>query len=252
MASSIRHRLRSAARTVKHSATYARHLVRGNSVEGDLSWTRPDPVPVILNHGFLGTRGTMQPLTRRFQRDGRIVFSYSHGPLQLRSIRASAEDMVARMEQLERSMGVQHVDVVGFSMGGLVALYALKVLGAGRHFRRLVLLGTPTDGTWTGLAGVATVGALSRSVWEVLPGSSLVRELKAAPTPEGVPIRQIHADTDAFCPLPDPVTGVDPETNFLVLPGGHSSLVVSQRFYARTREFLDQARHGTEVPIAEI
>ncbi len=233
-------RLRGALRKVQHSAAYARHLMRGNSVAGDVSWTQPGAVPVILNHGFLGTRGTMQPLTRRFQRDGRVVFSYSHGPFNLRSIESSAEELVRHMERLETSLGVSQFDLVGFSMGGLAALQALKFMQARRHIRRLVLLGVPTDGTWMGLAGVATLGAISSSVWQVLPGSRLLRDLSQAPMPAGVRVRQIHADADTFCPLPQPVAGVDPREDFVVLPGGHSSLVVSQPFYAKILDFFEQ------------
>ena len=58
---------------------------------GDPEWiTRPDGTrlharrvgegpDVLLAHGFMGTRGTMIPLTQRFQADGRVVFSYHHG-----------------------------------------------------------------------------------------------------------------------------------------------------------------------------
>jgi esterase/lipase len=54
-----------------------------------MSWVQPGTRPVLLVHGFLGTRGTMQPLTRRFQADGRVVFSYHHGTFQLGSLRSS-------------------------------------------------------------------------------------------------------------------------------------------------------------------
>jgi pimeloyl-ACP methyl ester carboxylesterase len=249
----IRRHVAGAVRTVTHSAAYARHLVRGNAVAGDVSWTTPDGVPVILNHGFLGTRGTMQPLTRRFQRDGRVVFSYSHGKFQLRSIRASAAALVEHMERLQRDLKVSRFDMVGFSMGGLVALHAIKFLHAHRYIRRLALLGTPTDGTWAGLAGVATLGAISPSVWQVLPGSRLLRDLVEAPLPTGIEVRQIHADADAFCPLPRPVAGVRDPEDFIVLPGGHSSLVVAHPFYARLREFferpgVDATASGLTVP----
>ena len=81
---------------------------------------------------------------------------------------------------------------------------------------------------------------LFRSVWQVRPGCRFLEELRAAPLPHGVRVRQIHADADAFCRNPGPVEGVDPEHDYLVLPGGHSSLVIAQHFYAAAREFLDE------------
>lgn len=236
----LRKRLHSAAETMSHSLGYARHLLRGNRVAGDLSWVQPGTRPVVLLHGFLGTRGTMQPLTRRFQADGRVVFSYHHGTFQLGSLRSSSEELIQRLRDLVENLELDRVDVLGFSMGGLVALHAVKFLQGQRWIRRLVLLGTPLAGSWMSLAGIATVGLVSPSVWQVRPGCQFLDELRAAPLPHGVRVRQIHADADAFCRNPGPVEGVDREHDYLVLPGGHSSLVIAQHFYAAAREFLDE------------
>lgn len=238
-------------RTLNHSAAYARHLVRGNHVRSGLKWSRPGAPPVLLVHGFLGTRGTMMPLAQRFADDGRAAFTYHHGTFQLRSLRASAHELVAHFERLERSIGVSRFDVVGFSMGGLIALHAVKFLQAQRWIRRLALLGTPTDGTWAGLAGVATVGLFSPSVWQCLPFSDFLGDLKAAPIPAGVRVRQIHGAHDALCPRPAPLAGVDPDRDFVVLPGGHSSLVMSHPFYAELRAFFDEPEEATEAASTE-
>lgn len=233
-------RLWKAVKTFNHSMAYARHLARGNHFTGDMSWTKPGTPPVMLAHGFMGTRGTMIPLTQRFQSDGRVVFSYHHGTFQLRSLRASAQQLVDHLARLERELGVSEVDLVGFSMGGLIALHAIKFLQAQRWVRRLALLGAPTSGTWVGLAGVGTVGMVSPSVWQVLPTSSFLRDLQDAPLPEGVRVRQISAAEDAFCPRPELLKGVDKERDYIVLPGGHSSLVVSRHFYRQLQEFFDE------------
>lgn len=231
-------RVRGAVETVTHGYDYARHLVRGNQVRNDMASTRADLPPVILVHGFLGTRGTMQPLTRRFQRDGRVVFSYAYGTFNLASIRRSAEDLAAHLRGICEKLEVPQVDVVGYSMGGLISLHAVKFLQGQRYIRRLVMMGSPLRGTWVGLAGVATVGAISPSVWQVLPGSPFLEDLLAAPVPQGIALRQIHAASDAFCPPPGPIPGVSPR-DYIMLPGGHSSLVVAEPFYRACREFID-------------
>ena len=246
-------RLEVAARTINHGLAYARNLIRGNYFSGDMSWIRPGSPPVILCHGFLGTRGTMLPMAKRFQADGSVVFSYHHGTFQLQSLRASAHGLVDQLQTLERSLGLRQFDMVGFSMGGLVALHAIKFLQAGRWIRKLALLGTPLDGTWAGLAGVATVGLVSPSVWQVLPLSQFLRDIRDAPLPPHLQVRQLHATDDALCPLPRPMAGLDPVRDYVVLPGGHSSLVVARPFYAKIREFFDEqpapataAFHGAE------
>lgn len=232
--------LQRASETLSHSFGYARHLLRGNRVAGDMSWVQPGSRPVVLVHGFLGTRGTMLPLTRRLQADGKVVFSYHHGTLQLGSLTRSAEELTVKLRGLTESLEIDRVDLVGFSMGGLVALHAVKFLQAHRYVRRVAMMGTPLGGTWMAFAGMAAVGLISASVWQVRPNSRFIADLRAAPLPAGVRLRQIHADADALCPDPGPVEGVDRERDYIVLPGGHSSLVIAQPFYAAVREFLDE------------
>nr|WP_255216234.1 alpha/beta fold hydrolase [Pseudenhygromyxa sp. WMMC2535] len=203
-----------------------------------MSWTRPGTPPVVLVHGFMGTRGTMLPLTHRFQADGRVVFSYAYGKFNFASLRRSAEDLAGQLEAICEKLEVPRVDLVGFSMGGLISLYTLKLLGGHRYVRNLVMMGSPLRGTWVGLAGVATLGAISPSVWQVLPGSPFLEDLLTSPVPEGVRMRQIHAASDAFCPPPGPIPGVAAR-DYIMLPGGHSSLVVAEHFYEACREFLD-------------
>lgn len=234
----LKNRVRDAIDTVVHGYDYGRHLVRGNKVTVDMAWTRPDAAPVVLVHGFMGTRGTMLPLTRRFQRDGRVVFSYAYGTLNFASLRRSAEALVEQLRAICEKLEVPRVDLVGYSMGGLIGLHAVKFLQGGRYVRNLVMMGSPLRGTWVGLAGVATVGALSPSVWQVLPGSPFLEDLLAAPAPTNVRMRQIHATSDAFCPPPGPIEGVAAR-DYILLPGGHSSLVVVEPFYQACREFLD-------------
>jgi pimeloyl-ACP methyl ester carboxylesterase len=241
----LKNRVRDAVDTVTHGYEYSRHLVRGNKVGVEMSWTRPEVSPVVLVHGFLGTRGTMLPLTRRFQSDGRVVFSYAYGTFNLGSIRRSAEDLTNHLRSICEKLEVDRLDVIGYSMGGLIALHSVKFLSGHRYVRNLVMMGSPLRGTWLSLAGVATVGAISPSVWQILPGSPFLEDLLNAPTPESVRMRQIHAVSDALCPPPGPIEGVAAR-DYIMLPGGHSSLVVAEPFYRACREFLDDDGVGAD------
>src|SRR5690606_6962203 len=64
-----------------HGITYLRHLVRGNRIRRRASFERLDreSPPVLLLHGFLGTRGSMLPLERRLVAEGLTVFSFNLG-----------------------------------------------------------------------------------------------------------------------------------------------------------------------------
>jgi len=247
MLEDVRLRLHTAVDTIAHGLDYTRHLVRGNRIPMERAVVQADAPPVILVHGFLGTRGTMLPLTRRLQGDGRAVFTYSHGTFQTASLRQSAMLLAKRIRKICEDLNVSHVDVIGFSMGGLVALHAIKFMQSDRHVRRLVTLGSPFDGTWIALAGIVTLGAISPSVWQVLPGSRFLRELKEAPTPPNVKIRQIHGNSDTIAPVPARLEGVA-SRDCLVLPGGHSTLVVADYAYEAIREFIEPPPHGRSAP----
>jgi pimeloyl-ACP methyl ester carboxylesterase len=230
--------VRGAIDTVTHGVDYTRHWAHGNRVTGEMSWIRSGAPPVVLVHGFLGTRGTMVPMTRRLREDGRVVFSYAYGTFNLDSIRASAQRLTGQLRQIVDRLGAPCVDMVGFSQGGLIALHAIKFMQAHRFVRRVATLGSPLRGTRVALAGVATLGMLSPSVWQMLPGSSFLSDLRSAPLPPGVRMRQIHAASDAFVPAPGPIEGVA-ASDYILLPGGHSSLVVAPHFFEAVREFLD-------------
>jgi pimeloyl-ACP methyl ester carboxylesterase len=96
--------------------------------------------------------------------------------------------------------GAREVDVVGHSLGGLVASYLLKRIDRGRRVRRVITLGAPHAGTplaWLG--AVATLG-LARGLRQMLPGSRFLAELAAEPVPRGSELLAIAGDADAVVP----------------------------------------------------
>src|SRR5690606_16216706 len=141
--------------------------------------------PVLLLHGFLGTRGSMLPLERRLVAEGLTVFSFNLGALNTRDIRASAFLIHRKIESILSQTSVDRIDIVGHSMGGLIGLYYVKKLGGHARVRRLVMMGTPIKGTWAALAGVVTLGLWSKSSWQLLPRSRLLDELAQGPLPPG-------------------------------------------------------------------
>ena len=78
-------------------------------------------------------------------------------------------------------------------MGGLVGLDYLKRLGGRHRVRRLVMLGTPAQGTWSALLGLVTA-PLGLASLQLLPGSPFLRELAERPLPPGAEVVSIGAD----------------------------------------------------------
>jgi pimeloyl-ACP methyl ester carboxylesterase len=157
---------------------------------------------VLVIHGYLATRGSLHLLEEQLARRGHVVMSFRFGPIpiNLGDIRRSADHVAQKVESIIAQTGVSHVDVVGHSMGGLVALYYVKRLGGARRVRRLVLLGTPARGTWSALLGLITA-PLGLASLQLLPGSPFLRELADTPLPAGVDVVSIGAVRDWLAPL---------------------------------------------------
>ena len=224
--------------------SYLRHLVRGNRIRRDATFEEMSSAspPVLIIHGFLGTRGSMYMLERRLVQDGFVCVSFNLGTLNVRDIRRSAFLIHRKIERILAQTPSQRIDIIGHSMGGLIGLYYVKKLGGSARVRKLIMLGTPVRGTWIALAGVLTLGLWSTSSWQLLPRSRFLDELAQGPMPPGVEVTTIAAARDWVVPLPTTrLTGASAAT----VPLGHSSLVLSEDVYRRIIHTL-RPEHGTE------
>jgi triacylglycerol esterase/lipase EstA (alpha/beta hydrolase family) len=215
---------------VRHALAYVRHLARGNRIQRKAFFESIDEArpPVLLIHGYLGTRGSMYILERRLNDDGICVFSFNLGSLNVRDIRTSAFLIHRKIESILAQTPVKKIDIVGHSMGGLIGLYYVKKLGGYEKVRKLVMMGTPVRGTWAALLGVAAVGLVSASSWQLLPGSRFLKELAGGSLPSSVQYYTIAAQRDWLCP---PESTLLDGAESLTVPLGHSSLVMSEEVY---------------------
>lgn len=212
--------------------SYLRHLVRGNRIRRGAAFDEltPEAPPVLIIHGFLGTRGSMYMLERRLVEDGFVVVSFNLGTLNVRDIRRSAFLIHRKIERILAQTPSQRIDIIGHSMGGLIGLYYVKKLGGHGRVRKLIMMGTPIRGTWAALMGVMMLGLWSTSSWQLLPRSRFLDELAQGPMPPGVEVHTIAAARDWVVPLPTTrLAGATATT----VPLGHSSLVVSEEVYRR-------------------
>jgi triacylglycerol esterase/lipase EstA (alpha/beta hydrolase family) len=165
---------------------------------------RGDGAPVVLLPGFCAPTRSLAALERRIERVlGRpaVRFPLATGPLlPIVDVRRSAAQADALLAELARERAFAYVDVVAHSLGGLVAAYWLKRIDRGRRIRRVVTLGTPHAGTPIARAGALLLGLFSRALWQMIPGSSLLRELEAEPMPIGSELVAIASRGDAVVP----------------------------------------------------
>jgi pimeloyl-ACP methyl ester carboxylesterase len=227
-----------------HSAVYLRQLLRGNrgdrahvavAVDQDAPAAERAPgPPVLVIHGYLATKGSVHLLEQQLARRGHVVMSFRFGPINLGDIRNSAGLVARKVESIIAQTGVPQVDIVGHSMGGLVGLYYVKRLGGRHRVRRLVLLGTPTQGTWSALLGLVTA-PLGLASLQLLPGSPFLQELTETPLPKGVDVVTIGALRDWLAPVARTVLeGV----RHIALPTSHSGLLVDEQVAETVAQLL--------------
>ncbi|WP_406172842.1 esterase/lipase family protein [Streptomyces sp. NBC_00996] len=128
--------------------------------------------PVVLLHGFIDNRSVFLLLRRNLAQHGRQhVESLNYSPLTC-DIRTAAELLSRHIEEICERTGHDQVDIVGHSLGGLIARYYVQCLGGDTHVRTLVTLGTPHSGT-----RVAPLMNAHPIVRQMRPGSEVIEEL---------------------------------------------------------------------------
>ncbi|SBT94353.1 alpha/beta hydrolase fold [Streptomyces sp. DI166] len=133
--------------------------------------------PVVLLHGFIDNRSVFVLLRRSLAQHGRHrIESLNYSPLTC-DIRTAAELLGRHVEEICERTGSERVDVVGHSLGGLIARYYVQCLGGDARVRTLVTLGTPHSGT-----SVVPLANAHPIVRQMRPGSAVLEEL-AAPAP---------------------------------------------------------------------
>ncbi|QLJ05350.1 alpha/beta fold hydrolase [Streptomyces sp. NEAU-sy36] len=203
---------------------------------------RPGP-PVVLLHGFIDNRSVFVLLRRSLaQHGGQRVESLNYSPLTC-DIRAAAELLGRHVEEICERLGSARVDIVGHSLGGLIARYYVQCLGGDLRVRTLVTLGTPHAGT-----RVAPLLADAHPiVRQMRPGSAVIEEL-GRPAP-GCRTRFVSFWSD-LDPLMNPLETACLEhpdldaRNIRVTGIGHLALPVHPTVAAGIREALDSPRPG--------
>lgn len=163
--------------------------------------TAPVATPVVLVHGYLGTTAGWGPLVRRLHADGFVnIFTQGYDSLSTGVPQLAAElaDQVATIGRGDPRPGVH---LVGYSLGGLVARYAVQRLDLDRVARSVATVATPHRGSPLAWLGPGPAAAQLR------PGSSLLSDLPPMEATPQVRWAVIHAGSDLVVPPPRPGEG---------------------------------------------
>jgi triacylglycerol lipase len=198
-------------------------------------------VPVLLVPGWFDTARELAPLRIRLVSAGwpsdhvlAITFADPTGSNvdHAREIGRAVDSLLART-------GASRVDIVAHSMGGLAAREYLEGPGRGR-VRRVVLLATPNEGTYT--AYLAFGGGRD----EMLPGSAFLDSLNAAPAvPPGVRMMTLRTPLDAHVLPPESARLPGVEDVEVCCPT-HEGLLRDLEVFRIVRRFLSDGVVGEE------
>lgn len=177
-------------------ASVVTHLVRYPTAIGR-QWVAPADglspghcEPIVLVPGLADNFAVFTGLRRALDGCGAgPVVSYGYSPL-LGDVRSAATDLARHVEQVCAVTGARRVNLVGHSLGGLIARYYVQRLGGHSRVRSVVTVATPHRGTLT--AWLLSPLPLVR---QLRPGSDLLAEL-AAPAP-GCSTRFVTFSSDA-------------------------------------------------------
>ncbi len=190
----------------------------------------PAAPPLVLVHGLFDTPEIFRGL-RHFLGNRREPLLAPHLPHRLGA--TSLETLAQRLgEQIEAAFGVeQPVDVLGFSMGGLIARTWIQLCGGASRTRRFLSVASPHGGS---LVAVPWPRFLLAGVADMKPGSSLLRRLDA----DLDPLRRVDC-TSYYIP-----------SDLMVIPGWRAVLPVGPRHRLPVRQHrLLMAEPASLMPI---
>jgi pimeloyl-ACP methyl ester carboxylesterase len=202
---------------------------------------------VILVHGLWVPGVVMHPLAYRLEQSGFRCHTFSYMGAG-RPLAVHAE----RLARYARDVGDQYgpAHFVGHSLGGLVVMEALSA-HADVAVGRVVLLGTPARGCYAG----RRIADYPAGRWFLGQSEVLWREGRAAhwarPEALGVLAGSLPFGLGRlFGPLPgvnDGVvsleeTGIEGMADRVVLPIGHSAMLISARVAAQVGAFLSDGK----------
>jgi pimeloyl-ACP methyl ester carboxylesterase len=159
--------------------------------------------PVLLLYGFFASRRSLTVLERLLVNKGHQVLSFNLGGLLgtffTRGITETAEFIDYKVKRQIERHGIQKIQIVAHSKGGLVALWWALRMGGATYCDRIITLGTPFVGSrFTYLALATPLGFFFKDVWQMRPGSSFLRSLRSSEVPDSLKVFCLYSDKDGI------------------------------------------------------
>lgn len=187
--------------------------------------------PVLLVHGYGANKSNWLFLRRYLGQAGfGRVHALNYNPLAA-DIPGLAEQLVERAEELKAHFGVDQLHLVGHSLGGLIARYAVQVHGL-EGVRVCITIASPHGGVRLARYGsyLATVSPLASGL-QLRPDSTIMTLLRHSARPLPTRFVAYYSNLDMIVPARRAMI-LEPElqaTNILVKDHGHLSIMLSRQ-----------------------
>lgn len=133
------------------------------------------PYPVLVVPGWGTPHWHTRYIARLLEREGMYAIQLKFPMLGVGDMRDSAELLAEDVDATIEGLGRGKVNLVGYSLGGLIARIYLQELGGHRHLGRAVFVGAPQDGVYT-----AYPACFTKAGRQVIRGSGFMRDLNSA------------------------------------------------------------------------
>ena len=183
----------------------------------------PAARPVLLVHGFGGTKSSWSYLARNLSDRGLIFDAITYTPFGT-SVEQLADRLAVEVRRVLAETGADKVHLVGHSLGGVVIAQAIASGRLTGQVHTVVTIAAPFGGSpW---AALLPFGAIVRALRE---GSPLLRRLASAPVPDGVRWLAFTAKADMIVPGLRSVPP-HPEVETVAVGGvGHNGMLLSRQ-----------------------
>ncbi|MCD6526475.1 MAG: alpha/beta fold hydrolase [Desulfuromonas sp.] len=189
---------------------------------------------VLLLHGLYQSRASCFYLQLRLRQQGFTVLSINLPPWK--EIENLTECVDRKINELHQQGYSGPIDIVGHSMGGIIARNYIQRRGGARHIRHCVTLGAPHCGT------KLIPFAVTRLARHLSPKSTFIEQLSQSDWPQSVSFTSIYSETDNIV-LPPGCSKHPQANNHAIDLCGHIALLYHPQCFQRVRQTLIEAAH---------
>jgi pimeloyl-ACP methyl ester carboxylesterase len=203
--------------------------------------------PVLLVHGFGANKSNWMFLRRYLQQAGfGRIHALNYNALSA-DIPTLAERCAVRAAELRSHFDVSNVHVVGHSLGGVIARYAVQVAGL-ESASTCITIASPHGGVRLARFGspLAVMSPLASGL-QMRPDSVVMSELRRTARPMATRFVAYYSNLDLLVPARRAMI-LEPEleaSNILVKDQGHLSIMFSRRL---AQSVVDQLAAAEGVP----